>query len=759
MSSRIRVLHVEDDPDFAALAAEFLERADERLGVTTVHDPTAALDALDDDCFDCVVSDYDLPGMDGVELLEAIRDDHPDLPFVLFTGKGSEEVASEAISAGATDYLQKETGTDQYAILANRVVNAVQQRESRTSYREIFEKAADGIFLHDPETGRVNDVNSRAAEMLGYNRGELAEMEVGDFSADRPEFSQAEAEELVRAAIEDGPQTFEWLFEAKDGEEFWGEVTLKRAVINGDVQVIAMARDVSERKAHERRVREERDRRNALFENRADAIAYVEFEDGAPLVAAVNPAFEETFGYDERDIVGSRIDDVLVPDGADGAGGRDGGVPEASDWAASGDQLDIEVTRETSDGERAFRLRTAPIHPGGGSARGYVVYTDVTERKRREQRLQDQKEKVEALHDVATDIEASSTPEDVYEHVLAAAEEILHYDRGIVDAVRDGNLVPVAIPDGTPEDEYHESTPVDADDSLAARAYRRNESIVVDDLATVDVAPAEPTYQSAITVPIDEYGVFQAVAEDRGVFDETDLDLTELLVKHARETLSRLEHEEELREYAAELERQNERLDEFASVVSHDLRSPLNVAEGRVELAREAHDSDHLDVAADALDRMNQIIQHTLALAREGQAVGDTEPVSLSDAAEESWQVVETGGATLDVAGDTTLDVDPERFRHLLENLFANTVEHAGSDATVRVDPIEDGFYVEDDGPGIPEDERDGVFEPGYTTAEDGTGFGLAIVKEIVNAHRGDVTVTDSDAGGARFEITGLDAD
>ncbi|MFB6069142.1 MAG: PAS domain S-box protein [Halobacterium sp.] len=750
MSPAIRVLHVEDDPDFASLAATYLEREDDRFDVTTEHDPRDALDRLADERFDCVVSDYDLPEMDGIEFLEAVREDYPDLPFVLFTGKGSEEVASDAISAGATDYLQKGTGTDQYTVLANRVLNAVEQRESRTSYREIFEKAADGIFLHDTETGSVNDVNPRAAEMLGYDREELVEMDVGEFSADRPEFSQAEAEKRVRAAVEDGPQTFEWLFESKRGEEFWIEVHLKRAVINGRVQVIAMTRDISERKERERELREERDRRAALFENRRDAIAYVEFEDGAPVLESVNPGFEETFGYDEADVAGARVDDLLVPDGED--------VPEAGDWARTGDQLDVDVTRATASGESEFRLRTAPIHPDDDDARGYLVYTDVSDRRERERRLQAQKEKVEALHEVAADIESSETPQDVYEHLLDAAADILNYDRGIVDAVENGELVPVAVPEGVPEEEYHEATPVDAEDSLAARAYRTGESILVEDVETLDVAPADPEYRSALTVPIDGYGMFQAVSEARGAYDETDLELTELLVKHARETLSRLEREDELREYAAELERQNERLDEFASVVSHDIRGPLNVAEGRVDLAREDCDSDHLDVAADALDRMDRLVDHTLTLAKEGRTVGDTERVDLRSAAERAWQVVETDDADLRVADDATLEADPERLQHLFENLYRNAVDHGGSDVTVTVGTTPDGFYVADDGPGIPERERDQVFEPGHTTAEHGTGFGLAIVKEIVDAHRGNVTVTDSESGGARFEFSGFDA-
>lgn len=112
MSAAIRVLHVDDEPDFGDLTATVLERSDERFEVDTRTSAAAGLDRLAEGDFDCVVSDYQMPATDGLEFLEAVREENPDLPFLLFTGQGSEEVASEAITAGATDYLQKESGTE-----------------------------------------------------------------------------------------------------------------------------------------------------------------------------------------------------------------------------------------------------------------------------------------------------------------------------------------------------------------------------------------------------------------------------------------------------------------------------------------------------------------------------------------------------------------------------------------------------------------------------------------------------------------------
>jgi PAS domain S-box-containing protein len=216
------------------------------------------------------------------------------------------------------------------------------------------------------------------------------------------------------------------------------------------------------------------------------------------------------------------------------------------------------------------------------------------------------------------------------------------------------------------------------------------------------------------------------------------------------------------RERERKLERQNERLEEFVSLVSHDLQNPLNVAAGRLELADEECESDHLDAAARALDRMDELIADLLRLAREGERVNEIESVALADVVEECWHNVATGEAELVVETTRTIRADPGRLQHLLENLLRNAVEHGSTDGTsvtITVGDIDGGFYVEDDGPGIPEAKRSRVFESGYSTSADGTGFGLAIVKEVAEAHEWSIRVTESADGGARFEITGVETD
>ncbi|WP_255196749.1 hybrid sensor histidine kinase/response regulator [Halorarius litoreus] len=201
-----------------------------------------------------------------------------------------------------------------------------------------------------------------------------------------------------------------------------------------------------------------------------------------------------------------------------------------------------------------------------------------------------------------------------------------------------------------------------------------------------------------------------------------------------------------------QLRAQNEQLEEFASVLSHDLRNPLAVAEGYLQLAREEHDSVYLENIATAHERMARLIDDVLTTARQGTTVDSTEPVSLSAAVQGAWNSVATDGATLRIETDRTVDADPRRFQRILENLLRNAVEHVGPDVTVTVGDTPHGFYVGDDGPGIPPELRERVFDAGVTTA-DGTGFGLNIVRSLAQAHGWAVSVRESPEGGACFEF------
>lgn len=206
-----------------------------------------------------------------------------------------------------------------------------------------------------------------------------------------------------------------------------------------------------------------------------------------------------------------------------------------------------------------------------------------------------------------------------------------------------------------------------------------------------------------------------------------------------------------------EAEHRSRQLEEFAQIMSHDLRNPLNVAWGRLQLARDEQDSNHLAAVEDALGRMDEIIEDVLMLTWSGQGI-DPEDVGdypLGEIAEESWEHVDTAQARLQVENAPTVQADERRLQRLLENLFRNAVEHGGQDVTVRVGELTGGFFVEDNGPGIPREDRENVFEAGYSSSEEGTGLGLSIVRSIAEAHGWEVSATEGEEGGVRFEFNG----
>ena len=219
----------------------------------------------------------------------------------------------------------------------------------------------------------------------------------------------------------------------------------------------------------------------------------------------------------------------------------------------------------------------------------------------------------------------------------------------------------------------------------------------------------------------------------------------------ARDVTERTEREREL-------ERQNERLDQFASMVSHDLRNPLDIAEVNLSLLAEEFDDPPAEIEkiSDSHRRMADLIDDLLTLAKQGATIEETNPTDVGAAAEAVWPYVNAPSVELVVRTNGEVQADASRLQELLTNLFQNAVDHGDAD-TIRIETTDAGFAVADDGSGIPADEREAVFETGFSTAEDGTGFGLAIVGEIADAHGWSVSVTEGRDGGARFEITGVD--
>ncbi|GAB3683557.1 hypothetical protein GCM10028857_11290 [Salinarchaeum chitinilyticum] len=456
MSRAVRVLHVDEEEPLLDRTARALEREHDRFDVVSETSPRDALDRIEDEAFDCVVSGYQLPELDGLAFLERVRESHPDLPFVLFTGQGSEEIASDAITLGATDYLRKQPETDQYQSLADRIERAVASNRARrelSRYEALVETVGDPMFVLE-EDGVVSTANGAMAGMLGT--GDVASVE--------------------------GTHASEFL---ADGD----------------------------------------------------------YERGTEIIV-------ELLGDPDRD------------------------------------SATYEVTVQTAAGADVLaEINVAPLCTETGEYQATVgVVRDISERKRRERRLLERKEELERYEAI----------------VKAFPDEVITLDT-------DGKFTALEAPTGQertnsgyyPEELLGEpvSTVLDEDD-LATGEERITELLQSADRETASFEMDVVT-KNGDRLPHENHLALLQDSEDGSI----------------RGTVGVLRDISHRKQREKELERQNERLEEFAHIASHDLRNPLNVASGRLELAREDCDSEHLDAIDSALARMETLIEDTLAMA------------------------------------------------------------------------------------------------------------------------------------------------
>ncbi len=725
----IRVLHVDDDPDFSDMAAAFLEREDRRITVETATDAGEGLDRLAAHEVDCIVSDYEMPGRNGIEFLEVVRDRNADLPFILYTGKGSEEVASDAISAGVTDYLQKESGSHQYAVLANRITNAV---ESLRSWHELeasrdrlslfIEESPLGVVEYDGEFTIVR-VNAAAEEILGYSeselRGETWETLV-------TESSYEHVDEVTSAlAADDGGYHSVDENVRKDGERIVCEWHNRIVTDDGEVvTVFSLFQDVTERRERMREICDLTERLELAVEGANIGVwdwdmttDAVEFNERWATMLGYAPAqIEPRLEAWEKRVHPDDLDDVEAALNAH----IDGDKP----------YHETEHRMRTADGDWKWIRDMGRVveRDDGEAVRAVGIHLDVDEHKRRERKLE------RKFEELAT---ATNRLKEQYRTLFEEAPVMAVITREV---------------DGRPIVDDHNEQFTDR------LGYDTDAVSGVELMEFYTAESAERLLEGGGYVKALD-GEF---ARERRELLTADGDVVKTLLRAvpyrdwSGEVVGTLAMYVDVTE-RERTKRTNERLEEFTHVVSHDLRNPLNVATGRLDLAREECDSDHLDDVARAHDRMADLIDDLLALAREGDRIGATEPVELDDVVTDCWENVTTGDATVSVAIDRPIRADRTRLFQLFENLIRNSVEHGGEDVTITVGDLEDGFYVEDDGVGIPEDDRDEVFVAGHSTAERGTGFGLSIIDGIVEAHGWEMRVTEGSEGGARFEFTGVE--
>jgi len=618
-------------------------------------------------------------------------------------------------------------------------------------YEQIIESLPVAVGMNTPgEEGKFELVNQAAVDMLGASsKAELQDYAPGDVYANPDERKQLGKKLEEAGSVEQ----YEAQLTTLDGDPFWGSMTADLVEIGGNEYFIGIIEQISERKAREQELTENKERiaeQNHALESFTEIVADSNrtvrqqvtdlLELGSTYLNLDLGVLSEIDGseYTIRNVVGSTdgiepgdtldITDTycsLVYD-ADGPvsfhTSDDGSVKDHPVYREQGIESYIGVPVWV-DGQRYGTLnfsqpeaREDPITDGEESF-VRIMSQWIGKEMERQQHQQELERTSQFLIETQEVASIGGWEFDLQSEEMRWSDEVYSIHGLPLDA------------DISPEEgvEFYHQDDRDTIKNAFKRLTTEGEPydlelrlITVDDEVRWVRTRGAPQYEDDEIVRVT--GTFQDITERKD-----------------REN---------------ELQKQYDRLDEFASVISHDLRNPLNIAQGRIEIVKQECDSDSLEPIDRSLDRMESIIQDTLTLARQGQTVGEMNPIRIVDIINNCWSGVETDNASLRIDDEFVINSDSDRLRQVFENLFRNAVEHGGGDVTVRVGRAgEDCFYVEDDGPGIPTNERDRVLEAGHTSASGGTGLGLTIVKRIAEAHGWEVTITEEDSGGARFEF------
>ena len=360
------------------------------------------------------------------------------------------------------------------------------------------------------------------------------------------------------------------------------------------------------------------------------------------------------------------------------------------------------------------------------------------------------------LHDVSREMIRADTKRGVARLAVNAVDEL--FDLPITtcwlyDQASD-TLQPLA-ETATARDVVGETPAFERGESLLWECFETGRIRTLEDRS--DGAGYDPSspLQSEIYLPLGSQGVLVAASTEPRSFENVDTDGFQLLGDLIRDAFIDIEQRETVFQRGEALQQQNERLEEFAHVVAHDLRNPLAGAVGFLEIARETRDDRHFDRIRESHDRMQQLIEDLLDIAKGSRQAATPRELFLDRIVEEAWAHAGSRDATLSIPEDLgRIYADETRLLQLFGNLFRNCVEHAGKDVSVTAGLLDDGegFYVEDDGPGLPDGAREDIRLLGETVSTNGTGIGLASVTDVVNAHGWELAVPETD-GGARFEI------
>ncbi len=604
----------------------------------------------------------------------------------------------------------------------------------------MLDRLTDAFFSLDTDW-RFRYLNDRAEELLERSRAALLGRVMWD---EFPETVETQfLDGLYRAMDEQVPVSFEVYHTPL---ETWFEVR----AYPSETGLSVYMRDVTDRKARETKLA----RYGAVVEAVEDGIVTL---DSNTRIVSINDVVEESLDVDRADVLGEHVETLLELAAVDPT--ETVAIGRAISDVTVGNAASRRVTVEFADARgdrRVGEVRLVPIEHDAATIAGVV--RDVTDQHEHER-------VVTSLHELTRWLLQSDDPEEICSIAVHAGSDLLELPISGIWLLEEerGYLDPIAATasayeelDGFPRFRQGEG--------LVWDAFEAGDLVQYDDLREVEgrYNPETPI-RSEIIAPIGTHGVLMTASLEPDAFDQTDVDLLSTLVENTRAALDRADRERVLRERTEQLERQTERLEAIANVLSTDLKRGLEA----VEEALEGEEADvgewefplSEDGATARLDRAERLVDDVREFARNATTVGSRTRIDLERAVDAAVRGSNLESAAVVVEEGATLRADPDRFGHFLETIFDDAAARSEGDVTVQVGlvgldrPVDGprGFFLLDDAPEIPAAVRERVFDPSVEDATD--GLGLAVARTIAEAHGWTVSISRGDNGGTRFEV------
>ncbi|WP_096388846.1 PAS domain S-box protein [Halopenitus persicus] len=562
----VRVLTIEPSTrDRSDLALQLASLDETSFIVQSVSSVAAARTLLSNEHIDCVVCLHDPPSLDGVEVVANLRQDRPDLPVLL----ASEATTTDsAVNSAATDIVQVSNGDIHPEVVTKRIRSIVSQAHRGNAYEQIFNRANDGIVVHDPETGDVLEANDRLYSMLGYERDGTERLTVGRITAGVDDYTEANVREEVKRTSERGERTIETLLQTVDGDERWVEVSLKPTRVGNEDRVLAFVRDITGRKESEQLLSDREQQLEAVF-NHPASFAVVLDENGR-VVRANQPALEYV-SASAADLEGLQLWETPWWDHDESEAER---IRQSVTQAMSGEPVRVVSEIAADTGRRFIDLRFEPADAGEVGSQpihNIAVGYDITERKTHEEEVKTHRETLRRLHEITANPDLSF--DEQVDRILSFGAEQLDLDIGFLSHIdTESSAFEIVAARGD-----HELLRTGNESDLAETYCRRTIDAGIDAPLAIRDASVEmaddPAYEkfglgcylgAEITVNGELYGTLCFADDDprQTTFSGEEQTLIDLMAQWIRRGLEQRSYQRELEETRDRLARTFERIDD-----------------------------------------------------------------------------------------------------------------------------------------------------------------------------------------------------